>query len=151
VAGLLVAPLYATGTPGVAAPPGPPRIGSGALVGPDRGGHTITLVTGDKVTVTSANATAASVQRAKGREKVSFAVFAGGGHLYVIPSDAQALIRSGQVDRRLFDVTGLVKAGYHDGARTSTPLILQYRRGPPSTSPSRRRLSEWAPSGPCSR
>ncbi|HLL67581.1 MAG TPA: S8 family serine peptidase [Micromonosporaceae bacterium] len=132
VAGLLVAPLSATAAPGMAAPPGPPPAAPGTAAGPDRGAHTVTLLTGDRVTVSSPDATAASVQRGKGREKVSFAVFSGGGRLYVIPSDAQNLIRSGKVDRRLFDVTGLIKAGYHDAARSTTPLILQYERGGPA-------------------
>ncbi|HEX8629362.1 MAG TPA: S8 family serine peptidase, partial [Catenuloplanes sp.] len=137
VAGLLAAPVSATGTPGMAAPPGPLRIASGTAVGPDSGGHTVTLLTGDKVTLAAPDATAASVQRAKGREKVSFGVFSGGGRLYVIPSDAQNLIRAGKVDRRLFDVTGLIKAGYHDAARTTTPLILQFERGGPARAASR--------------
>ncbi|HEX8344403.1 MAG TPA: S8 family serine peptidase, partial [Actinoplanes sp.] len=136
VAALLVAPLSTVGTPGLAAPPDPAVTGSGATVGPDRRAHTVTLLTGDKVTVASPDATTASIQRAKGRDKVSFAVFSGGGRLYVIPSDAQNLIRSGKVDRRLFDVTGLIKAGYHDAARATTPLILQYERGGPARTAS---------------
>jgi subtilisin family serine protease len=130
VVGLSAASLPVGGAPGLAAPPTP--AGPGTVDGPGRGAYTVTLLTGDTVTVNSPDATAASVRRAKGREKVSFAVFSGGGHLYVIPSDAQHLIRSGKVDRRLFDVTGLIRAGYHDAARTTTPLILQYERGGPA-------------------
>ncbi|MFE9191960.1 S8 family serine peptidase [Micromonospora sp. NPDC007208] len=47
-----------------------------------------------------------------------------GEALYVVPQDAQSLVRSGKVDRRLFDVTGLVDAGYHDRARDSVPVIV---------------------------
>ena len=46
-----------------------------------------------------------------------------------MPQDALALVRSGRLDPRLFDVTGLIAAGYDDAHRDSTPLLVSYRQG----------------------
>ncbi|GAA2513581.1 serine protease [Winogradskya humida] len=88
------------------------------------GGYTVTLVTGDRVTVGSRAATRAFVERGAGRGKVSFAQTVVGGHLMVIPSDAARLVQTQRVDRRLFDVTGLIEGGYDDRAHAGVPLIL---------------------------
>lgn len=90
---------------------------------------TVTLLTGDQITLASADARTGAVRPAKGREKISFVVQRDADHLYVIPQDAQRLIGTGQLDRRLFEVTGLVRAGYHDAARDNLPLIVTYRDG----------------------
>ena len=84
----------------------------------------VTLVTGDRVSARSAAGEGLSVQPAKGRERVTFSVEQAGGSVFVIPSDARALVSSGTVDRRLFDVTGLIRDGYHDAARPTVPLIV---------------------------
>lgn len=90
---------------------------------------TVTLLTGDRVTLASPEARTGTVQPGKGREQIQFIVNREADRLYVIPRDAQRLIRSGQLDRRLFDVTGLVRAGYHDAARDNLPLIVTYTAG----------------------
>ncbi|KJK49842.1 hypothetical protein UK23_12575 [Lentzea aerocolonigenes] len=46
------------------------------------------------------------------------------GHVEVVPQDAVPLIRSGKVDKRLFDVTGLIEQGRDDGSRDTLPLIV---------------------------
>lgn len=84
---------------------------------------TVTLITGDRVTVT---ASGASVRRGAGREDVQFLVQRERGRLTVTPTDALPLLRSGRVDRRLFDVTGLVEAGYDDAHRKTLPLLVAY-------------------------
>src|SRR5690606_31344779 len=43
---------------------------------------------------------------------------------------------SGRLDRRLFDVAGLVAAGYDDPRRSTIPLILQHEAGEPVTATS---------------
>ncbi|HEY2672713.1 MAG TPA: S8 family peptidase, partial [Rugosimonospora sp.] len=58
-----------------------------------------------------------------------FSTFHAGGDLYVVPQDAVRLVESGKVDRRLFDVTGLVRGGYDDASRATLPLIVGYRAG----------------------
>ncbi|MFC0528016.1 S8 family serine peptidase [Phytohabitans kaempferiae] len=89
-------------------------------------GVTVTLLTGDRITLASAVAGAVAVQPGEDREGVRFAVRRDRDSLYVIPSDAEPLIRSGKLDRRLFDVRGLIRAGYHDGVRDTLPLLVRY-------------------------
>jgi hypothetical protein len=48
------------------------------------------------------------------------------GDVHVIPDDALALVSSGKLDPRLFDVTELAKAGYGDANRKDLPLIVDY-------------------------
>lgn len=88
--------------------------------------YTVTLLTGDRVSVDAADATSGAVTPAKGREHLTFETFHTAGHLYVVPQDAQRLIRDGKVDRRLFDVSELVTLGYDDTRRTALPVIVQY-------------------------
>jgi subtilisin family serine protease len=96
------------------------------------GSHTVTLITGDRVTFASAGGQRMSVRAGKGRAGMRFAIERTGGGVYVIPIDAQPLVQAGTVDRRLFDVTGLVKAGYQDEARDTLPLIVQYDQAGPA-------------------
>lgn len=93
------------------------------------GPYTVTLLTGDRVSLVSTDGQHLSIRPGKGRTGMRFAVERTGGSVYVIPHDAQALVRAGAIDRRLFDVTGLVKAGYQDEERDSLPLIVQYGTG----------------------
>ncbi|MFG2936565.1 S8 family serine peptidase [Streptomyces sp. NPDC048282] len=71
-------------------------------------GHTLTLITGDQVTV-DAKGELIGVRRAAGRENVPFQTRTVGGHTLVVPADAAAMIAAGKLDRRLFDVTELNK------------------------------------------
>ncbi|WP_430781789.1 S8 family peptidase [Actinoplanes sp. G11-F43] len=81
--------------------------------------QTVTLITGDRVTVTGG---AVSVRPAPGRSGIPFATSTAGGRTRVVPADALPLLRDGWLDRRLFDVTGLIAAGYDD-RRADLPLI----------------------------
>ncbi|MFF8646210.1 S8 family serine peptidase [Streptomyces sp. NPDC015345] len=96
-----------------------------------RGGKTttVTLITGDRVVIRAAGKQVARLIRGKGREDVAITVRREAGHTYVIPQDAQPLINAGTLDRRLFDVTRLVRDKYDDAHRTSLPLIVEYRQG----------------------
>nr|WP_233513804.1 S8 family serine peptidase [Micromonospora craterilacus] len=88
---------------------------------------TITLLTGDRVTVTAAGA--ASVRPAEGRSDVRFLTLRDREHLWVVPQDAVPLISAGRVDRRLFDVAGLIAAGYDDARRNDLPVLMTYGSG----------------------
>ncbi|MEV0810135.1 S8 family serine peptidase [Micromonospora sp. NPDC050200] len=88
---------------------------------------TVTLLTGDQVTVTDTGKPA--VRPGPGRTGMQFLVDRDRGHLSVVPRDALPLIRSGRVDRRLFDVTELVSNGYDDARRDSLPLVVSYPKG----------------------
>ncbi|MFC4146019.1 S8 family serine peptidase [Micromonospora mangrovi] len=88
---------------------------------------TVTLLTGDRVTLTATGQ--AAVRPGPGRADLTFLTRRDRGHLTVVPRDALPLIRSGKVDRRLFDVTELVSSGYDDAHRDTLPLLVSYPRG----------------------
>lgn len=80
----------------------------------------VSLITGDQVTLDSAGN--AVVRPAPDRKGISFQVVRSRGHTQVVPSDAASLLRTGQLDPRLFDVTELVANGYDK--RAATPVIV---------------------------
>ncbi|SPL96486.1 peptidase S8 and S53, subtilisin, kexin, sedolisin [[Actinomadura] parvosata subsp. kistnae] len=107
----------------VAAPPAP----AGAVAGPAAAegevsaGRTVTLITGDRVTVMDGGG--AVIKAGAGRDDITFTTSESGGRLRIVPSDARPLLRAGRLDPRLFDVTGLLESGYDD-RRGSVPLIV---------------------------
>ncbi|PWW62254.1 S8 family peptidase [Actinokineospora spheciospongiae] len=108
------AALVLAGLPATAAP-------AAAATGPADPARTVTLLSGDQVFLAGPDARP-EVRPAAGREHVAFRVRTTGGHLHVVPADAQALLSSGRLDPRLFDVTGLLEQGY-DNRRGDLPLI----------------------------
>ncbi|NUT97870.1 MAG: S8 family serine peptidase [Saccharothrix sp.] len=82
----------------------------------------VTLVTGDRVVLDGDRV--GSLAKAPGREHMAFQTFEKDGRLHVVPRDALAPIAAGKLDLRLFDVTGLVEAGYDDARRDHVPLIV---------------------------
>ncbi len=113
-----------------ARPDGTAKAGAEAGRG-DRAGKTatVTLITGDRVVVAADGGKVVRIIRGKGREEVTIAVRREAGHVFVVPQDAQALLTAGRLDRRLFDVTRLVRDKYDDAHRASLPLIVGYRPG----------------------
>ncbi|WP_460515989.1 S8 family peptidase [Flindersiella endophytica] len=85
----------------------------------------VTLLTGDTVTVTG-DGRDVVVEPGAGRDDIRFLNRSQGTHLYVIPSDADEFVAEGMLDRRLFDVTGLVKFRYDDTSQRDVPLLLTY-------------------------
>ncbi|GII83380.1 serine protease [Sphaerisporangium siamense] len=97
-----------------------------ARPGPSGGLGTVTLITGDRVTVSGAKEGRRAYQVAPGAgRKVSFSIREIAGHTYVVPSDAAALVGRGLVDRRLFDVTQLLAWNYDDAHRADIPIMTQ--------------------------
>jgi hypothetical protein len=92
----------------------------------DRVPVTVTLVTGDRVTLTVDGFTIAP---GPGRSGMRFLTSRTEGELAVVPADALPLIGAGRLDRRLFEVTALAREGYHDAARADLPLIVTYEQG----------------------
>ncbi|WP_393063029.1 S8 family serine peptidase [Streptomyces sp. LN549] len=89
--------------------------------------HKVTLVTGDVVTVT----TMADGKQTADVDRPDSAV--GGvkiqeikGDLFVIPDEAAPLLGADRLDRRLFNVTGLIEMGYDDAKSAAVPLIAAY-------------------------
>ncbi|MFG2481102.1 S8 family peptidase [Streptomyces fagopyri] len=88
---------------------------------------TVRLLTGDRVTVTTlpGGRHTASVQPGPGRESIPFRTLEGNDKaLTVLPSDAEALVTAGTLDRRLFNVTALVAEGYDEAHTSALPLIV---------------------------
>jgi subtilisin family serine protease len=107
---------------GARAAPEPARPAGWTAGTADRGTW-VTLLTGDRVYVDGDNL---SVTAAPGRERIGFVQRSVDGHHQVIPADALRLVGSGALDARLFDVTGLVRAGYDDARSAHLPAIVGY-------------------------
>ncbi|MFI5769523.1 S8 family peptidase [Streptomyces sp. NPDC051658] len=89
---------------------------------------TVTLVTGDKVLVSTGSSGVASVT-ALPREDGTVPLVQtrqSGKDLYVYPDTAAAALAAGKVDEELFNVTGLIRQGYDDAHAKSLPLIAVY-------------------------
>ena len=82
----------------------------------------ITLITGDRVTVQGERV--AGVRMAPGRERVRYWQYQLNGHDFVVPDDAVGLLREDRLDRRLFDITGLVQQDYDDSHEPNVPTIV---------------------------
>ncbi|HEX6355085.1 S8 family serine peptidase [Actinophytocola sp.] len=133
VAGLLVAATASTAVlTGGSAAAGPVRQPAPTL----GTATTVTLVTGDVVTLGGPRG--ADVVAARGREHVGFRIRTDvDGDIHVVPDDAVALVSSGRLDPRLFDVTELARIGYGDADRKDVPLIVDYPGATPKAAGAR--------------
>src|SRR4051812_1873297 len=86
--------------------------------------RTVTLLSGDRVAVRD---NGLQIIPGPGRAGMRFLQQRDGDHRLVVPVDAVAALGRGTLDRRLFDVTGLVAAGYDDRSRATLPLIVAQR------------------------
>ena len=88
--------------------------------------QSVTLITGDVVQVTTAdghsNVNVIRPRGATGGVRVETV----GTDLYVIPDETVGYLAADELDRRLFDVTTLIKDGYDDAHATGIPMILSY-------------------------
>ncbi|MGW2050275.1 S8 family serine peptidase [Streptomyces sp. NPDC001858] len=89
--------------------------------------HTVTLITGDKVTVTAnGNRDAVtSVADPQGRTGGAH-IMSVGDDTYVYPDAALPYLASGALDEELFNVTELIADGYDDARTDHLPLIVTY-------------------------
>jgi subtilisin family serine protease len=85
-------------------------------------GHGVTLITGDRVLVDGDRVL--SITPGAGRQQMSFQVFRRDGRLHVLPRDVVRPLADGRLDPKLFDVTGLIDAGYDDARRDTVPVIV---------------------------
>ncbi|MEV6594543.1 S8 family peptidase [Streptomyces acidicola] len=141
-AGLLAGAI----TPAAAAPapgspvtvPGPtPAAGTAPAV------QTVTLITGDTVTLTAGpdGKNAVDVRRGEGREAATFLSSERDGEISVLPADAIPLVQAGRLDPALFNITQLVKQGYTDAVTGATPVIATYAKGSATPDGARRTLA----------
>ncbi|MEU5997077.1 S8 family serine peptidase [Streptomyces sp. NPDC047197] len=92
-----------------------------------RAAHTVTLVTGDKVTVTELGGgkKTVTVDRPAGATGAVRSEIAG-DRITVVPDEARPYLSAGALDERLFDVTELIRQGIGERA---LPLIVTYEKG----------------------
>jgi subtilisin family serine protease len=83
---------------------------------------TVTLITGDRVTLTPSSGVI--FDPAPGSERTGFDVLRDGSHVHVIPDDVAPLVPD-VLDPALFDVTALVEMGYDDRSTDALPLIVR--------------------------
>ncbi|GGP05165.1 S8 family serine peptidase [Nonomuraea glycinis] len=108
----------------------PPPAAPVALQGVGPGPHVITLVTGDKVTLTQAGTgrfevkTEPATRQDGHRPRLVTQTTPEG--VFVLPEDAMPAIQAGRLDRRLFDVRYLAENGYADDRTKQVPVIVQY-------------------------
>ncbi|WP_081884049.1 S8 family serine peptidase [Micromonospora parva] len=124
----LLTPTAAHGAP--PPPPAPPTkpTPSGAA---DRTPVTVTLITGDRVTVTPGRPGATpsvDVKRAPGATG-SVRISTEGRDTYVYPDEAVPYLATGRLDKQLFDVTQLIAQGYDDARSAELPLIVTRTTG----------------------
>ncbi|MFG1942186.1 S8 family serine peptidase [Nonomuraea sp. NPDC048826] len=98
----------------------------------------ITLITGDKVRLSRAEAGKYRVEtapgtRQEGRRVNLFTQFTPDG-VFVFPDDAVPAVRAGLLDKRLFDVKYLAENGYADDVTKRVPVIVQYAPDQPEAS-----------------
>ncbi|MBT2381657.1 S8 family serine peptidase [Streptomyces sp. ISL-111] len=88
--------------------------------------HQLTLITGDRVSV-DAKGRVVGFQPAEGRDGIPVHKQIRDGRTLVIPGDAQRLIASGKLDRRLFDITELNRPENRRAQKKDLRLIVSYR------------------------
>lgn len=124
--GTLALGLVAVPGSGQAVPPSVSASAPDASVASAGAGITVTLLTGDRVTLGGPDRTGEpSVQidpRSPGAG--SFSVRRDAGRVTVIPREVEALVPN-VLDPALFDVTGLIEMRYDDAHRADLPVIVQ--------------------------
>ncbi|MEU7580197.1 S8 family peptidase [Streptomyces sp. NPDC041068] len=92
------------------------------------GGSVVTLVTGDRILVTSDGKGRAGATALPGEDGTAPLIQTrqSGKDLYVYPEGAVHAVAEGKVDEELFNVTGLVRQGYDDAHAKKLPLIAVY-------------------------
>ncbi|MWA14398.1 S8 family peptidase [Streptomyces sp. BA2] len=107
-----------------------PLVGSAGSAARGEGSSVVTLVTGDRILVTTDGKKRAGASALPGADGTVPLVQTrqSGKDLYVYPEGAVHAIAAGKVDEELFNVTGLVRQGYDDAHAKQLPLIAVYDR-----------------------
>lgn len=127
VATVAVAP--ASARPEGGSPPPPAARPAAPLTDVPPGAHELTLVTGDKVTLTvdaggRYRVTVEGVARPDGSMAREFVSTTDPEGLYVFPDDVLPFVQAGALDRELFHVSYLAGHGYSDAETDQLPLIV---------------------------
>ena len=118
IAGIGLASLPAAAA--APAPSGPPA--AGAVAGSP---HTVTLITGDRVTVTDLTDGTHAVSIDTAVEGAGARTYEAAGDLHVVPDAAMPYLASGALDEDLFNVSLLIEYGYDDASVDATPIIVE--------------------------
>ncbi|MET8468628.1 S8 family serine peptidase [Streptomyces sp. NPDC006422] len=126
-AALLSAGLAFALLPAGGAHAAPDDVGPGQPTKEARAAHTVTLVTGDKVTVKDIGGgkRTVDVKRPKGATGLVRTQVVDGA-IRVVPDEAARYLADGRLDARLFDVSALIEQGLADTEADATPLIVTY-------------------------
>ncbi|KQM81345.1 S8 family serine peptidase [Agromyces sp. Leaf222] len=123
-----VAGVGAAALPATADPAGggtPPPAASAAAPAAAGGTHTVTLITGDRVTVTDLAGGTHAVAIDAVDPGEAFQTIEVAGELHVLPRSAMPFVTAGVVDGDLFNVSRLIEYGYDDASVDATPVILE--------------------------
>ncbi|MGW6862297.1 S8 family peptidase [Streptomyces xanthophaeus] len=117
-----------TAQPSDGAPDRRPVVGSAEAGKQPTAPVTVTLVTGDRILVSTdaAGRTAATAMPREDGSQPLVQTRQSGKDLYVYPEGAVKALAAGKVDEELFNVTGLVRQGYDDAHTKKLPLIAVY-------------------------
>lgn len=115
-------------TAAVSASPATPASAKAVQRSPGNGGtHTVTLITGDKVTIgTAADGTVVRSFEAANGATAGFHRAVIDGATYVYPDAVLPYLGAGKLDKQLFNVTRLIADGYDDARASRLPLIVSY-------------------------
>lgn len=117
IAGVGLTGLPATASPAAEVPPA-----SAASAGSS---NTVTLITGDRVTVTDLSDGTHAVSVDTAVDGAGVRTYEAAGDLHVIPDAALPYLASGALDQDLFNVSLLVEYGYDDASVDATPVIVE--------------------------
>ncbi|WP_432130503.1 S8 family serine peptidase [Streptomyces tendae] len=137
-AGLVIA-LLPAGTAAAQDPPPDPahsRTAAARTAGAADAARTVTLVTGDRVTVADLGGgrKTVTVERPEGATG-AVRTSSSGGRTTVVPDEALPYLRDGSLDQRLFDVGELLEQGLADSETGELPLIVTYGKGARTATP----------------
>lgn len=137
-AGLVIALLPAGTAAAQDPPPDPahPPAAAARTASAAGAARTVTLVTGDRVTVTDLGGgrKTVAVERPEGATG-AVRTSSSGGRTTVVPDEALPYLRDGSLDRRLFDVGELLEQGLADSETGELPLIVTYDKGARAATP----------------
>lgn len=107
--------------------PVPPGGSPAALPSSAPGSRSVTLITGDTVTVTTAaDGTTVTDVEGPGGATSTYHRTDRKGSTYVYPDAVLPYVTAGSLDDRLFNVTQLLANGYDDASADTLPLIVRY-------------------------
>ncbi|WP_347975874.1 S8 family serine peptidase [Microbacterium sp. ProA8] len=120
IAGVGLATLPATASPAPEVSPASAAPDAAAVTS-----HTVTLLTGDRVTVTDLSDGTHAVSVDTAVEGAGVRTYEAAGDLHVVPDAAMPYLAAGALDEDLFNVSLLIEYGYDDASVDATPVIVE--------------------------